>query len=72
MYIKKLKLKNFRNYEAGEIEFSPDTNFIYGNNAQGKANILEAVYLFSQGRSHRAKTDKELVRFGCDFAGLYA
>lgn len=72
MYIKKLKLKNFRNYEAGEIEFSPDTNFIYGNNAQGKTNILEAVYLFSQGRSHRAKTDKELVRFGCDFAGLYA
>lgn len=72
MYIRKLKLKNFRNYERGEIEFSPHTNFIYGNNAQGKTNILEAVYMFSQGRSHRTKSDRELVRFGCDFAGLYS
>lgn len=70
MHITKLKLKDFRNYRFAELEFSPLTNIIYGNNAQGKTNILEAVYLFSQGRSHRAKTDKELVRFGCDFAGL--
>ena len=70
MHIKKLKLENFRNYESAELEFSPLTNIIYGNNAQGKTNILEAVYLFSQGRSHRAKTDKELVRFGEDFAKL--
>lgn len=70
MYIKKINLKNFRNYEEAELEFSPLTNIIYGNNAQGKTNILEAVYLFAQGRSHRAKTDKELVRFGTDFAGL--
>ena len=70
MYIKKLKLTNFRNYKSAELEFSPLTNIIYGNNAQGKTNILEAVYLFSQGKSHRAKTDKELVRFGTDFAGL--
>ena len=70
MYIKKLKLTNFRNYDGAEIEFSPLTNIIYGNNAQGKTNILEAVYLFAQGKSHRAKTDKELVKFGSDFAGL--
>lgn len=70
MYIKKLKLRDFRNYTRAELEFSPLTNIIYGDNAQGKTNVLEAVYLFSQGRSHRAKTDKELVRFGCDFAGL--
>ena len=70
MHIRKLKLVNFRNYESAELEFSPLTNIIYGNNAQGKTNILEAVYLFSQGRSHRAKTDKELVRFGEDFAKL--
>ena len=63
MYIKKLKLDGFRNYDFAELEFSPLTNVIYGNNAQGKTNILEAVYLFSQGRSHRAKTDKELVNF---------
>ncbi|MGM9936573.1 MAG: AAA family ATPase, partial [Candidatus Ornithomonoglobus sp.] len=47
MYIKKLTLKGFRNYENAELEFSPLTNVIYGNNAQGKTNILEAVYLFA-------------------------
>ena len=72
MYISSLTLNNFRNYEQEKIEFSSGTNLIYGNNAQGKTNILEAVYLFSQGRSHRAKTDKELIRFGCDFANLTA
>lgn len=72
MYIKKLKLKGFRNYENAELEFSPYTNVIYGDNAQGKTNILEAVYLFSQGRSHRAKSDKELVRFGDEAARLEA
>lgn len=70
MFVKKLNLRNFRNYDEAELEFSPLTNIIYGNNAQGKTNILESVYLFAQGRSHRAKTDKELVRFGSDFATL--
>ncbi len=70
MYIKKLTLTGFRNYNEAELEFSPLTNVIYGNNAQGKTNILEAVYLFAQGRSHRAKTDKELVKFGEEFARL--
>lgn len=70
MYIKKLKLSGFRNYKGAELEFSPLTNVIYGNNAQGKTNILEAVYLFAQGRSHRAKTDKELIRFGDEAARL--
>lgn len=70
MHIRSLKLRNFRNYSSARLEFSPYTNVIYGNNAQGKTNILEAVYLFSQGRSHRARTDKELIRFGEDFAKL--
>lgn len=70
MYIRRLTLKSFRNYENAELEFSPLTNVIYGNNAQGKTNILEAVYMFAQGRSHRTKTDKELVRFGDEFARL--
>lgn len=72
MYIEKLSLQNFRNYKSETIEFSPETNIIYGNNAQGKTNILEAVCMFSRGKSYRAKTDKELVRFGCDFASLSA
>lgn len=70
MYISSLSLSNFRNYSAEKFEFSPHTNVIYGDNAQGKTNILEAVYIFSQGRSHRAKTDKELIKFGSDFAKL--
>lgn len=70
MYISSLSLSNFRNYGSEKIEFSPYTNVIYGDNAQGKTNILEAVYIFSQGRSHRAKSDKELIRFGSDFAKL--
>lgn len=70
MYIKKIKLQNFRNYENAELEFSPRTNIIFGNNAQGKTNILEAVCLFAQGKSYRAKSDRELVRFGSDVASL--
>lgn len=70
MFITSLTLEHFRNYERQEIEFSPHTNVIYGNNAQGKTNILEAVYLFSQGRSHRAHSDKELIRFGESYANL--
>ena len=70
MYIKRLKLKSFRNYDEAVFEFSPRTNVIYGNNAQGKTNILEAVYLFSQGRSHRTKADRELIAFGEEFTRL--
>lgn len=70
MYITSLSLLNFRNYSSEKITFSPNTNLIYGDNAQGKTNILEAVYLFSQGRSHRAKTDRELIKFGEGFAKL--
>lgn len=70
MYISSLSLSGFRNYSAEKIEFSPYTNVIYGDNAQGKTNILEAVYIFSQGRSHRTKSDRELIKFGEDFAKL--
>jgi len=64
MEVKKLTLANFRNYEQEEIEFSPGTNVIYGDNAQGKTNLLEAVCMFAHGRSHRAGRDSELIRFG--------
>lgn len=70
MYISSLSLANFRNYSSEKITFSPHTNVIYGDNAQGKTNILEAVYLFSQGKSHRAKTDRELIAFGKEFSRL--
>ena len=53
MYIKNLKIENFRNYEVEEINFIPKINIIYGNNAQGKTNILEAIFYSSLGRSFR-------------------
>lgn len=62
MFIKNIKLENFRNYEKQEIEFNKDINIIYGNNAQGKTNILEAIFLCSMGKSFRAKKDKELIK----------
>lgn len=64
MNIKKLELKNFRNYPEAEIEFSEGVNILYGDNAQGKTNILEAIYVGATARSHRAGKDKEMIRFG--------
>ncbi len=68
MYIKKLKIKNFRNYESAELEFSPKTNIIYGNNAQGKTNLLESVFVFCSGRSHRRADDGEMIHDGASSA----
>lgn len=68
MEVKRLSLRNFRNYKDETIEFAPRTNLIYGDNAQGKTNILEAVYLAATGRSLRAKADSQMVLFGEDYA----
>lgn len=68
MYIKKIKLKNFRNYEDEEFIFKNNFNIIYGDNAQGKTNILEAIYLSSIGRSFRTKKDSELIKIGAEKA----
>ena len=57
MRIKRLKVENFRNLEKLDIEFSDGVNIIYGNNAQGKTNIIEAIYIFSFGKSFRANRD---------------
>ena len=61
MYIKKLSLTNFRNYSKQKLELSKGINIFYGDNAQGKTNIIEAIYLSSIGKSFRAKKDIELV-----------
>ncbi len=62
MYIKNLKLKNFRNYKKEEINFFEGSNIIYGDNAQGKTNILEAIFLCASARSHRTSKDFELIK----------
>ncbi|HQA56521.1 MAG TPA: DNA replication/repair protein RecF [Acetivibrio sp.] len=61
MYIKSLSLKDFRNYKNAFILFSKNLNIIYGNNAQGKTNIIEAIFLCASGRSHRTSKDIEMV-----------
>jgi len=67
MYIKKLNLQNFRNYDNLNIEFSPKMNIIYGHNGQGKTNIIEALYFFQSGKSFRCLKDREAVKFGEDY-----
>ena len=67
MRIKKLKVENFRNLENLDIEFSEGVNIIYGNNAQGKTNIIESIYIFSFGKSFRANKDMELLKFDKEY-----
>ena len=64
MVIKSLKLKNYRNYELLNLTFDPKTNILYGDNAQGKKNILEALYLSGTTKSHRGTKDRDLIQFG--------
>ena len=63
MYIESIKLSNFRNYESLELDFDRGTNIFYGDNAQGKTNILESVYLCGTSKSHKGSKDKEIIRF---------
>lgn len=70
MYIKSLELKNYRNYESLSMNFDSGTNILYGDNAQGKTNILEAVYLCSTTKSHRGSKDREMIRFGQEEAHI--
>ena len=64
MYIESLELKNYRNYQNLQLDFDKGTNIFYGDNAQGKTNILESVYLCGTTKSHRGSKDKEIIRFG--------
>lgn len=63
MIIKSLELADFRNYESLNISFDSGTNILYGDNAQGKTNILEAIYVSSTTKSHKGSKDKEIVSF---------
>ena len=62
MWINKIKINNFRNYNNEEINLNKNINVFYGENAQGKTNIIEAIYLCSMGKSFRAKQDKEMIK----------
>ncbi len=66
MYIESIELKDYRNYETLSLNFDKGTNIFYGDNAQGKTNILEAVYLCGTTKSHRGSKDREMIRFHAD------
>ena len=72
MIVRKIALQGWRNYEFAAAEFSPGTNVITGENAQGKTNLLEAVYLLTGGKSFRTRFDKELIGFGYTAAEVLA
>lgn len=71
MYITNIKLTNFRNYDEQEIELGKNINIIYGDNAQGKTNIIESIFLCSIGKSFRTNKENEMIKFNKDFSSIY-
>ena len=72
MVLKKIRARSFRNIEDETVELIPGVNLLYGKNAEGKTNLLEAIYYFARGRSFRGAKDSELCRFGDGFYEIYA
>ena len=72
MRIERISLSGFRNYDEETIELDPAVNVVSGTNAQGKTNLLEAVYLLTGAHSFRTRFDRELIGFGCDWATVLA
>ena len=70
MYLKNLKVKDFRNFREDKVEFSNKINVFIGKNAQGKTSLLEAIYMLSLARSHRTFKEKEVIRFQTDYAQI--
>src|SRR5690625_4409562 len=72
MFINELHVKNFRNYEQLSTTFVNNVNVIIGENAQGKTNLLEAIYILAFTKSYRTNNDRELIRWETDFAKINA
>lgn len=70
MYIDKLLLRNYRNYEELEISFENKVNVILGENAQGKTNVMESIYVLAMAKSHRTSNDKDLIKWDTDYAKI--
>lgn len=70
MIIKSLELSGFRNYDFLSLEFDRGTNILFGDNAQGKTNILEAIYLSATTKSHKGHKDRDIVKFGAEEAHI--
>lgn len=72
MWIEHLALSDYRNYETLELTFSPEINVFIGENAQGKTNIMESLYVLSMAKSHRTTNDKELIRWDAEYGKIKA
>jgi|GEM_PF-85370 len=72
MFIKSIKLQNFRNYREKVFSFDKDTTLIVGPNASGKTNLLEAIYLLATGKSFRAEVESEMISYGEEMARICA
>lgn len=70
MWIAEWSAQDFRNIAQARLQFSPEINVLYGDNAQGKTNVIEGISLFSQGRSFRCAKEREMIRFDAPFASL--
>ena len=70
MYVESVELNQYRNYDSVKVDFSPGINILYGDNAQGKTNLLEAIYVSGTSRSHRGTRDRDLIRFDQDEAHI--
>ncbi|MGG4122088.1 DNA replication/repair protein RecF [Bacillus licheniformis] len=70
MYIQNLTLSSYRNYERLDLQFENKVNVIIGENAQGKTNLMEAIYVLAMAKSHRTSNDKELIRWDEDYAKI--
>ncbi|WP_199426102.1 DNA replication/repair protein RecF [Thermaerobacillus caldiproteolyticus] len=70
MFLTHLSLKNYRNYKQEDIEFTNNINVILGENAQGKTNMMEAIYVLAMAKSHRTTNDKELIRWDEEYAKI--
>ena len=70
MYLTKIKLQNFRNYDKEELELSPSINVLIGENAQGKTNLIESIYFLAMSRSHRSSRDREMIGWEEEFAKI--
>ncbi|MGF3105479.1 DNA replication/repair protein RecF [Rossellomorea sp. DUT-2] len=70
MYIEQLELRNYRNYESIDVSFENKVNVILGENAQGKTNIMESIYVLAMAKSHRTSNDKDLIRWDEEYAKI--
>lgn len=70
MIIKSLELDNFRNYKNLHMDFDRGVNILYGDNAQGKTNILEAIYVSATTKSHKGSKDKDIINFDSEEAHI--